>query len=64
MNALLEEVTEKDIIRPMTNFWQPIRYEQEYLVKPNTEQAQKYQVFDDSAAGEAPEAGKFLSAGL
>lgn len=39
MVELLEEATEKDIVRPMDNFWKPLNYEHEYLVKPNSVQA-------------------------
>lgn len=59
--ALVEDTTD-DIVRPMTNFWRPLRYEHEYLVKPNSEQAQRYQVEEADSFRDEP--GKFLAEGL
>lgn len=59
--ALLED-TSDDIVRPMANFWRPLRYEHEYLVKPNSEQAQRYQVEEEDSVRDEP--GKYLADGL
>lgn len=60
--AALAEDTTDDIVRPMATFWRPLYFEREYLVKPRSDQARRYQMEEGDVVPE--EAGKFLGDGL
>ena len=47
----------------MDNFWKPLQYEQDDLVKPNSEQAQRFLVKEDDLYPD-DDVGEFLSQGL